>query len=142
MPIRTALLVPYTAICLLAAACASSTEPSVGAETGRYVATTAGGRALPALLDTSAVDFGVLLADTLDLDGRGGGRRAFALRRASTALRMDTVYHVSVELQYRRVGTRIEVGSFTACPPNALCVANDTGTISGAGIILTEQYVL
>ena len=44
---------------------------------------------------------------------------------------------VSVELQYRRVGTRIEVGSFTACPPNALCVANDTGTISGAGIILT-----
>ena len=79
----------------------------------------------------------MLLADTLDLDGRGGARRAFAIRRAQPAIRMDTVYRITVVQQYRRSGTHLEVGSFRPCPVNALCIANDTGTIAAGGITLT-----
>ena len=134
---RRSPFLPYAAVCMLAVACASSTEPAAGAEAGRYVAVTAGGRTLPTVTDTAALEFSVLLADTLDLDGHGGARRAFAIRRARPPVRIDTVYRITADVQYRRLGTRVEVGSFTPCPANAVCVANDTGTISADRITLT-----
>jgi hypothetical protein len=116
------------ALGLLAAACGlSGTEPTLGSEAGRYVATSlataVGGRSLPALTDSSAEEFGVLLADTLELDGRGGARRAFAIRRVSRTFGTDTVYRLVSSLAYRRAGTRVEVGWFTPCPHPTRCAS-------------------
>jgi hypothetical protein len=125
--------------CLLAMACSASTFPGDGTEAGRYVARSLDGHALPALTDSSAQEFGVLLADTLDLDGRGGVRRAFAIRRASTSFGTDEVYSVAIPMEYRLDGMRLELGSFTPCPANAICVANDVGVFTFTGIRLTTN---
>jgi hypothetical protein len=140
--VRQRCLVCCAALGLLATACGLlGTEPSLGTEAGRYVATSlataAGGRPLPALTDSSAEEFGVLLADTLELDGRGGARRAFAIRRANRTFGTDTVYRLAGSLAYRRAGKHVEIGSFTPCPANALCIGNDTGTVTADGLALT-----
>ncbi len=131
-----------TLLALVLAGCSPATAPAPGAEVGRYVATAVAGRPVPGVTDSSAREFGVLLADTLELDGRGGAQRAFAVRRIDRALGTDTVYRVRVAAAYRRSGaTRLEVGTFAACPPNALCVANDTGTVAGGRVTLVSFHL-
>lgn len=125
---------------LLASACHSGTEPTLGSEAGMYVARSLGTEALPAITDSSSAEYGVLLADTLELDGHGGARRAFAFRRVSSATGTDEVYHPAFALSYRRSGARLEIGSFTPCPPNAQCVGNEIGELSDAGLLLVTNH--
>lgn len=121
----------------LAAACGHSPTATPPALAGRFVARTLGDRPLPARTDSSAAEFGVLVADTLELDGRGAGRRAFALRRVRPADGTDTVYRMQFPTAYRvGAGGRLEVGRLTPCPPNALCAANDTGQVLFGGAAL------
>ncbi|MDF1504384.1 hypothetical protein [Roseisolibacter sp. H3M3-2] len=127
------------ALAALLVACDDGTAPAPATEAGRYVATSLRGRPLPAVTDSSAQEFGVLLADTLELDGRGGGRRAYAVRRVHRALGIDTVYRVAAPTAYRRDGARLVVGSFTPCPPNASCLANDEGTVEPTRVTLATQ---
>jgi hypothetical protein len=82
----------------------------------------------------------VLLADTLELDGRGGARRAFGFRRVSAAPAADNVYRNAAAVEYRLGGSgRIEVGYFRPCPPNALCLANDTGSLAAGRLVLASN---
>jgi hypothetical protein len=117
---------------LFAVACNEADGPRVGlppgAEAGTYVLRTVNGRGVPAITDSSATEFGVLEADTVTLDGRGGVMRGMSLRREST------VYGTSVARQrfaesYRLNGAAIEIGFFSPCPPNALCIQNEMGTV-------------
>jgi hypothetical protein len=126
---------------LLASACSTATSPSLGSEAGRYVARTIDGRSAPALVDTSATEFAVLLADTLELDGHGSARRAIAIHRVEPSLGVDTVYHTVRMMSYRLNGAQLELGSFAPCPPAAVCMANDTGDLTPVGLLLvTFQY--
>lgn len=129
------------ACALLASACSSSTSPSPGSEAGRYVATRINGHGAPTLVDSSTSEFAVLLADTLELDGHGGARRAISIHRVDPSLGIDTVYHTVRAMNYRLSGARFELGSFTPCPPNAVCMANDTGDLTVLGLLLvTFEY--
>lgn len=123
---------------LFAVACGSSLAPANGSEAGRYVATRFASHALPTMTDSSATEFGILLADTLELDGRGAARRAFAVRRVGAE--RDTVYHVAIPMKYRVQGTAIQVGSLAPCPPSANCVNDDVGRFNLAGISLTANF--
>lgn len=123
------------AVSLLASACGTVLAPSNGSEAGRYVATRFDSHALPTMTDSSAIEFGLLLADTLELDGRGAARRAFTVRRVGSA--RDTVYRVAIPMKYRVDGTAIQVGSLAPCPPNAICVGDDVGRFIRSGISLT-----
>jgi len=46
-------------------------------------------------------------------------------------------------VEYRVRDGRVELGSFTPCPPNALCLANDVGTFQdGAISVVSAQYAV
>ena len=139
-------LVAVVVVTLVAtAACSALTAPAPGSEAGRYAAVTSASAPVPLVTDSSADEFGVLLADTLALDGRGGAVRTFAFRRAHRTLRTDTIYRFRASIEYRvtraTLGAepRIELGSFRPCPPNALCVPNDTGVVRAGRILLVRR---
>jgi hypothetical protein len=124
-----ALLIPLC-VAPLGACGSSATAPAPGPEAGRYVATALRGRTLPAPTDSAAGGYGVLLADTLELDGRGGARRAYAERRVVPARGTDTVFTQRFTAAYRVVSGRLEVGRFGACDDVASdCYPNDFGTL-------------
>ncbi len=128
---------------LLLVACGSAaTAPEPGPEAGRYVAIALRGRPLPAVADSTAGTFGVVLADTLELDGRGGARRAYAERRVIPGLGTDTVIRSGQAVQYRLAGGRLEVGRFGPCKDTLDCLPNDAGALTGDRIALdTYRYV-
>ena len=129
------------ACALLVATCTTPTSPSTGSEVGRYIARTIDGRSAPALVDSSATEFAVLLADTLELDGHGSARRSITLHRVDPSLGIDTVYHTVRAMHYRLNGAQFELGFFTPCPPGAICIANDTGELTPLGFLLvTFEY--
>ena len=127
----------FVGAAVILTSCHAPTELS--GTSGRFVLTTVNGKPLPALVDTSAVDYGVVLADTIDLDATGVATRAFAFRRVNTSLGTDVVYPIRQVLAYRLgPGTTIEIGSFTPCPANASCIANDVGTLTVDGMELVS----
>jgi hypothetical protein len=134
--------VAVSLVTLLGACGPAATAPAPGPEAGRYVATEVRGRPVPAVADSTAGTFGVVLADTLELDGRGGARRAYAERRVIPALGTDTVLRAVRAAQYRLVGGRLEVGQFGPCKDTLDCLPNDAGALAGGRIALdTYRYV-
>ena len=129
----------FAACGIFALACHSSTEPTFGTAIGRFVATTLDVHALPAKLDSSATGFTALVADTLELDGDGGARRAFTVRSVDQSTGAETVHHVSLQLEYRVNGSRIEVGFFGPCAADAVCLANDVGVVTPVSVSLSTH---
>ena len=113
--------------------------PDGGVST-RYALLSIHGQPLPATLYTEASGASAaLLADTLVLGvtGRAERRRALRFTEATGAVRVETV---RLEVEYRRRGARIEVGWFTPCPPNALCVGNDVGWVVGDRLLVESRF--
>ena len=125
---------------LLSAACNHPTRESPPVP-GRYVLVAANGRPLPAVVDSNDREFGVVLADTIELDAQGGAVRAHAFRRVYRESRTDIVARSRDELAYRQLPSgRIEIGWFRPCPLNAICIGNDTGVVAGGRLKLVSHY--
>ena len=93
---------------------------------------------LPLLVLASPSDRRSLLAENLTFD-------SFSTLTLVTTIRIDkpltgssTTTANRVTRQYRITGDSIEIGSFTPCPPNSGCVANDKGTITDGNIYLSS----
>lgn len=130
----------WAAVAAAALGCRDPGTPA-SALTGSYALTAVNGRPLPAVVDTGASGFGAVLADTLVFGPDGRVTRTFVLRRVEAARAGDATSHPRLDLEYRLRGTSLRVGWFTPCPPNALCIANDSGTVSpdGAAVALTTH---
>lgn len=106
----------------------------------RWVAHGDQARALPVLTDSSARGFGLLLADTLELDRGGRGSRAVTVRRVDRALGVDTVYHGRERTQWREEPDgRILVGLLTTCPDAGACPALDVARLVGDELHLASH---
>ena len=116
-------------VALVGAGLASCDRGMVGPESqvrGVYNLRRVDAQPLPMALWTENGQTLWLLAETLRFDGAGNVTRAYSWRRDSlgTAGEPQTL---SLQLQYRVRAHGLDVGSFAPCPPNALCVAPDTG---------------
>ena len=108
---------------------------------GRYALAAVGDRPLPVLLDSSAHELGVLLADTIVLDGTGSAVRTVAVRRVGGSPAADMIARPRAEVAYRLgPGTTIVLGRFEPCPINALCIGNDTGTVRDGRMQLRSHW--
>lgn len=115
LPLRAA------AVCLAAAlGCDSPLGPDD--VSGTYTLERIAGDPLPAVTFENESVVVRVLADTLRLDGGGGGT---AVSVRAIVVKSSGVGHgparVTSELRYRVVGGRVEV--HYVCPPNALCAA-------------------
>jgi len=115
-------------------ACAT-TAPRRAVPPGTFVLTSFNGRGPTVTTDTSATEYGQLIADTLIFEDATHVLRATVFRRVSTVFGFDETYRPRVELEYRLRGDQIEIGSFAPCPD--LCVPNDVGTFDGTSIAVT-----
>ena len=74
------------------------------------------------------------MADTIALDDAGGPRVSEVVRVTASIYGPDTTYRSTGTLGYGITnGNRIEIGSFSPCPANAICTANDKGRIVQGG---------
>jgi hypothetical protein len=120
----------------LVAACDDATGPAGSPLAGQVFALTSVGRAgLPALMNAYQGDTTLLVADTLRFRADGGVARGLWMRtRGVHGATADSSRWTS---EYRVTGARIEIGFFAPCPPAALCIANDVGTVLGDELLLT-----
>jgi hypothetical protein len=113
--------------------------PRQSVPAGTYVMTSVNGHAPAVTTDSSAHEWGQIIADTLIFVSDTKVQRHLVIRRVDTVYGSDNVYRPMVELEYRLDGERIEMGSFSPCPD--LCVRNDVGTYSpGDGSISLTTY--
>jgi hypothetical protein len=124
------------ALVAIAVCSCSSTEPRRTVPASTYVLTSFNGRAPAAITDSTAGEFGQIIADTLYfVENDSRVLRATVFRRVNTVFGFDETYRPRVLLDYRLRGDEIEIGAFTPCPD--LCVRNDVGTYSAAGASIT-----
>lgn len=126
-------IVPALLIALVAA-CDDPLSPD--ALRGTYVLERMGDAPLPLEYASGSDGTYTLLADTIGLDGRGEVTRRTVIHRTAGLYGPDTTFSMVRPAEYRVSGGRIEIGSFTPCPPNALCAANDLGHLTGTGFRL------
>lgn len=101
-----------------------------------FVLQSVNGQPLPAVLFSDPTRTLTVVSSilTLTIDGR-----AF-IGESYTQDSQGIVTHptFTATLDYRLHGDQIEIGSFTPCPPNALCAANATGTLLNGTLILNN----
>ncbi|HEV2149228.1 MAG TPA: hypothetical protein VGR37_17635 [Longimicrobiaceae bacterium] len=107
--------------------------------TGTYVLQTVNGRALPHTLSSDATERYLLLAETIAFDASGSAARERTIREVRSDARRNTTYTTLIEAEYRLAGTRIEVGWFRPCPPNANCIGNDVGQVGTHRLVLESN---
>ena len=103
--------------------------------------TSVNGHAPAVTTDSTAQEWGQIIADTLVFDSDTTLVRHIVFRRVNTVIGSDDTYRPIFQLHYRLDGERIEIGSFTPCPD--LCAPNDVGTYSpddGAITLTTHWY--
>jgi hypothetical protein len=122
------------AVLLAASACRESTAPDSSA--GTYVLREIEQATLPVTYYSAADGTYSVVADTIELDGTGGAYRTFLVQVTRSTYEPDAIYGGRYPMGYRLDGTRIEIGYFQPCPPNALCAANDTGHLIGGVLVL------
>jgi hypothetical protein len=124
---------------VLISACRAEDTVSPNSLLGTYFLEQANSAPLPLLLSASAPWRYSLVAESLTFDGDGRVARARIIREENSATGKISTITSSLGLQYR-VGRRtVEIGSFTPCPANALCVGNDTGVVTGETISLVSN---
>ena len=118
------------AIVLAAAACGGDgLDPARSELNGRYALAAAEGAPLPLVLWTeSSGASAALLADTLAFTPDGRVTRTRVLRHTDARGTVATET-AAFTVEYRRRAHSIEIGRFTPCPINAICVGNDVGTL-------------
>lgn len=92
-----------------------------------FVLQSVNGQPLPAVVFSEAGRTRTVVSSILRLDQEG---RAFITESDTENLQgvVSSQFFLAT-LEYRLHGSHIEIGSFTPCPPNALCAANATGII-------------
>jgi predicted small lipoprotein YifL len=101
----------------------------------RYQLAEVNDQALPTTVATLGGTPVIVVAEFLELDGRGGATRT-RYQRAEGVSPQDPVQMVVTELQYRLDGTQIQVGKFD-CGPTELCAAPEVGTLVGDVLTLS-----
>jgi hypothetical protein len=119
---------------LATAACGDGTAPAPAA--GTYVLRNIADAALPVTFYAGIDGTYSVVADTIELGGRGRADRVFLVRVVNSIYHGDTVYGGRYAQDYQLNGARFEIGSFTPCPPNANCAPNDTGYLLGGMLTL------
>lgn len=127
-------LIGVAGVCVIA----SCSEPLSTVDLkGDYSLSQVDGKPLPALIWTSGEQRFLVTGESLSFDGHGTVTRATGERFENTttgAVRTEVVRRTA---HYRIMNSTIEIGSFTPCPVDAICVANDIGSFSKQQISLT-----
>ena len=84
---------------------------------------------LPFVFSVSASERYSLLGESLYFDGKGVVSRTQGVRYENTETGQVRTDNTTVSANYRVNGDSIEIGRFSPCPINALCIANDAGLI-------------
>ena len=125
----------------VAASCADD-HPLAPAEiAGRvYVLERSGDLRPPILLSGTVGDTTQLVLESLEFGPPPRVTRSatYRYRIGSDAPRIETYRG---DMEYRIVGSQVEIGSFVPCPPNALsdCAPNLVGTISADALVLAPK---
>ncbi|HEU0076356.1 MAG TPA: hypothetical protein VFQ76_01830 [Longimicrobiaceae bacterium] len=106
--------------------------------TGRYLLHAVDGRPLPHVISSVPTEEHTLLAEAITFHASGRATRERTSRRLRALEGRDTTYTLVARAEYRRSGTRVEIGFFRPCPPNASCPANDVGTVEGEEMVLAS----
>ena len=104
--------------------------PFAGA--GTYSLAAVDAHALPAVAGASPGDTVFVLADTIHLDGRGGGTEARSVR----VVVGTTVQQSSGVSQFSYTITGDSISVTPICGPGQLCVRGDVGAISATSLTL------
>ena len=94
------------------------------------------GQPLPAVIFSDATITRTVVSSTLQLDTQGHAIITEADREDAQGIVTEPIF--TATLDYRLRGDQIEIGSFTMCPPNALCASDATGTISNGILTLNN----
>ena len=99
----------------------------------------ANGQPLPATLWTQDDGASATLVGESLVFGAGDRLERQRVIRQRSAQGETTTEASTIPLAYRRAGPSIEIGWFEPCPPNALCIANDRGTLTTSEVRLTSH---
>jgi hypothetical protein len=121
-------------------ACRADDTLSPSSLAGTYVLERANASPLPLLLSASSPWRYTLLAESLTFHGGGQVIRARTIREENSATGVIKTIPASFNQEFRMRYRTVEIGSFTPCPPNALCVGNDTGVVTGETISLVSNW--
>jgi hypothetical protein len=119
--------------------CSDGTGPDEGL-TGTYALVLVGDIAPPAVVLEGGGQTYTLLADTLHFQENGTAQRTMVVRHVSaTTTPADTTYRQVMSLPYERDGRTVTLGFHDECPPNALCIGHETGTLMGPDLRVESQ---
>ena len=126
---------------LIVAACDSESVTAPGSVKGNYYLERVDNVSLPVVFSASASERYQLLWENLYFDGNGVVTRTQRVDYENTVTGEKRSSESSVTAEYRVKGDSIEIGSFTPCPINALCVANDLGVVAdGVLVVRSARY--
>ena len=118
-------------------ACDESTGPSQTLSR-LYILETINGRPVPAFVHVGQADTSFVLSATLTLDDAGNAVRVERWRYVYQPNRTEEGTFTG-HMKYRINGDNITVGSFTPCPPNALCEGNKVGKVTSTTLTLAYE---
>ena len=101
-----------------------------------FVLQSVNGQPLPAVLFSDATRTLTVVSSILTLTMDGHAFIGESYRQDSQGIVTQPTFVAT--LDYRLHGDQIEIGSFTPCPPNALCAANATGTLANGTLTLNN----
>ena len=122
-------------VAALTLACSEPTPPPVRLAAG-FMLESINGQPLPAVLNAGPGDTTRILSATISFDLAGNAFSADHWRRVYPVNRIEEAT-LSLRQEYRITGEDIAVGSFTPCPPNALCIGNKIGKITESTLTLS-----
>jgi hypothetical protein len=125
-------------LAVLLSACRSTEASGPQSLLGKFVLVRANDAQLPFLLSSDQYARYTLMGETLSFDGADSVLRTRTLYvedfTRGTVNKVTSSFMQSFRV---RDGT-VEIGSFAGCPPNASCVPNDLGTVTGGSIFLSS----
>jgi hypothetical protein len=133
-------VVSSIALLSLLVACKSDNPVAPISLSGKYALEQANNSPLPFLFSTSPSFRYTLLGDTLNFDGRGGVVRSRVFLEKNLTDDSIRLIPASIPMQYRISDGTIEIGSFSGCPADAICVANDKGTLQPGSLSLVSGF--
>jgi len=133
--------IPFLLLVLLAlAACDTFATSASNRLTGSYELVRVGGESVPVEVWRGYGVSGVLESERLEFSADGSVIRSNRFVETDLGTGTENVIDHTWEMEYRRNGRSIEIGRFTPCPPNALCVPNDVGTVRDGRLELESSY--
>jgi hypothetical protein len=118
----------------LTLACHDTTAPE--RTSAGFVLQSINGQPLPVVLFSDATRTLTVVSSILTLTMDGHAFIGEVYTQDSQGIVTQPTF--TATLDYRLHGDQIEIGSFTPCPPNALCAANATGTLANGTLTLNN----